>query len=225
MSTDCHFSSINFKISPPAFFLNCDKTLARHFKLSTPPTRPTPPCSPNRRCPLTPLLRPVAQPSSRQLLTALRSSPSPSPTHPPVAGAAEPGEDRPAGAGEGALAPGGPAGEGALGEGEPAHRRPGVTARRRPRGRRRQPPAACHHRGAGPGGGRGRPGQGGHAVHEPRKSWLFLAAPTGTRQLFLVWRVVAFQHFSPRSHARQIVALITFRLGGALMWHISPRCC
>lgn len=44
------------------------------------------------------------------------------------AGAAEPGEDRSAGAGEGALAPGGAAGEGALGKGEPAYSRPGGTA-------------------------------------------------------------------------------------------------
>lgn len=49
---------------------------------------------------------------------------------PPLcAGAAEPGEDRSAGAGEGALAPGGSAGEGAAGEGEPADRGPGSAAR------------------------------------------------------------------------------------------------
>lgn len=70
------------------------------------------------------------------------------------AGAAEPGENRQAGAREGALAPGGPAGEGAAGEGEPAHSWPGNAA------------------GSGSGGKSELPDSRRRAAHtEPRGSW------------------------------------------------------
>lgn len=72
------------------------------------------------------------------------SSPLLSPRWPP-AGAAEPGEDCSAGAGEGALAPGGPAGEGAAGKGEPAYFRPGNAARGGSRGKSKLKNSRCWH--------------------------------------------------------------------------------
>lgn len=76
---------------------------------------------PKYRCPFTsPILCSALFPQAHCPLLS-------SPRWPP-AGAAEPGEDRSAGAGEGALAPGGPVGEGAVGKGEPAHCGPGSAA-------------------------------------------------------------------------------------------------
>lgn len=62
-----------------------------------------------------------------------------------LTGAAEPGEDCSAGAGEGALAPGGPAGEGAVGKGEPAHCWPGSAARNGSRGKSKLANSCCRH--------------------------------------------------------------------------------